>query len=98
MSSKIPLTSSGLSAVRTTTDAAVDLIAFDPTSFKTYHNVQITNGAVVGAFSIDGGVTWAYMAASTTYVLEHVAGGIRGVKVKRVAGGSDVADVYGFAY
>jgi hypothetical protein len=88
--------SSGVTAVATSGDAAVVAIAAN-TNFR--RNVRIVNeGAPSGFFSVDGGTTWHRLpgtAASTTAVptvLLNVL--IRSVQVKRIASGTDLANVF----
>jgi len=87
--------SSGTTAVTTNGDTAVNLIANAEKAFV--RRVWIVNGAVAGFFSIDGGNTYAYLKASVTTEIELPAPQPVVVKVKRIASGTDLADVYGYA-
>jgi hypothetical protein len=91
--------SSGVTAVSTSGDGVVTAIAASAIpSPRT--NIRIVNeGAPSGWFSIDGGTTWHRLpgtAASTTavpVVLLNVRP-IFSVQVKRIASGTDLANVF----
>lgn len=87
--------SSGTTAVVTTTNTAVTLIA---ANVHPCRNITIVNGSVAGFFSIDGGTTYCFMAASSINTLNGVFISSVAVKVKRITDGSDLANVYGYAW
>ena len=84
--------SSGLTALATTTDAVVEAISNEKALGA--NHLQVNNeGAVAGFISWDGGSNWHRVKASTIQTYDHM-GTTNAVQIKRVAGGSNMADVY----
>lgn len=86
--------SSGTAGISTTDDTAVTLIA--NTNGETAYQVTVTNsGAAPGFFSIDGGVTWFYIMATSVRTL-NLNRVIRSVVVqaKRVPGGTNMTGLF----
>ena len=83
----------------TSGDGSVTLIAADNShAFK--HLVLSNLGAASGFWSIDGGNTWLPLPAATTLTLNFFANNIgatlaNGVKIKRIASGTDLSAVWG---
>lgn len=81
----------------TTDDTAVALLA---ASTEMIRNIAIINeGAAAGFFSDDGGTTWSRLPTGTIQ-LEFLAApqNCPAITVKRIAGGSNLSDVYAFAW
>ncbi len=87
---------SGLTAIATTSNTAVEVIAAKGPGSQPYRHCRIVNGgAVAGFYSIDGGTTWERLPASTALTDDGVHIMNKAVQIKRVAGGSDLAGVFG---
>jgi len=85
--------SSGVTALATTTDSAVEAIAAD--AVNVLHHVKLVNeGAVAGHFSIDGGTTWGRLPSDSMFVLDGVKIANAAIQVKRVAGGANLSGVF----
>jgi len=84
--------SSGTTAIATSGDTAVDAIADGLVMERQL--VLINEGSVAGFWSIDGGTTWSRLPANCAMKLDRNGAPFTGVKVKRVAGGSDLSGVY----
>jgi hypothetical protein len=90
--------SSGTTAVTTSADAAVDALS-GLVPGRQYKRIELCNdGSVAGFYSLDGGTTWARLPADCRVLLDDVVAGADALKVKRIAGGSNLADVYCSAY
>jgi hypothetical protein len=99
---------SGLAAIVSTTDAAVEV----PLSRKSVllgstpvHELRIVNeGTVAGFFSIDGGTTWSRMSgtptgqASNTITVQFAGRQVISLYVKRIASGTDIGSIYAYAW
>ena len=85
---------SGLTAIATTTDAAVTVIANEGNAIV--HEATIVNeSAVVGFFSVDGGANWMRLPASSTTIIDLRHQPMTAVvQIKRVANGTDVTGVF----
>lgn len=86
---------SGTTATATNGDTAVTLL---DTSRSLVRRVTIINeGSVAGFFSVDNGANYARLPAtsSVTVILQSQKPCV--VKVKRIASGTDLANVWGFA-
>jgi hypothetical protein len=89
--------STGVTALATTSDAAVEALAAD--AVNAIHHLRIVNeGEVAGFYSIDGGATWFRLAAEITESVDDVKILNAAIQIKRVAGGSDLADVYVYGW
>lgn len=87
--------SSGETGLTTNSDTAVTAIAMPANGFfRNIKNAMITNeGGVAGFVSIDNGITWVRLPASTTiYMRSIITGG--SIMIKRVSGGSDLSGVF----
>jgi hypothetical protein len=85
--------SSGLTPIATTTDAAVTAIAAD--AANDINQVIFANeGTVAGFFSIDSGTTWHRLPSEHVTTIGNVLISNKNIQVKRVAGGSDLSDIY----
>lgn len=98
MAFRSKLVTSGETPKSSSSDTAVPLIAALQDGVFMEHVVIDNEGAVAGFFSIDGGTTWARLPASTVVVLDGVWIASTAIQVKRVSGGSDITDVYGWAW
>ena len=82
--------------ISTSDDNPVDAIA-DTSALgarRDGRHVEIINsGPAAGFYSIDDGESWAYVPAEVGVIKDDVVLG-NTVKLKRVAGGADLADVY----
>lgn len=76
----------------TTTDAAVSVLTVPTTAV--WRHLHIVNGAVAGNFSVDGGASFRYLPANETRTLDDIQV-IGSIQIKRVASGSNMADVSG---
>ena len=88
------LLSSGETALATTSDTAVTAIAADTTQNYLNELVIINEGTTPGFFSIDGGTTWARIPAGPSSVRIATRQIYSGVKIKRVAGGSNLSGIW----
>lgn len=87
---------SGLTAQTTASDAAVVVLTV-PTGYGNFDSVTVINeGTIVGFFSIDNGNTWARLPASASLTIDRAP--VLGLQVKRVAGGSNLTGIWGFAW
>jgi photosystem II stability/assembly factor-like uncharacterized protein len=91
------LVSSGETAIATTSDTAVTALAADTSQAYLTEVFIINEGTTPGFFSIDGGTTWARLPAGPSSVRIALRQIYQGVKVKRVAGGSNLSGVYVWA-
>lgn len=91
--------SSGETAIATSTNAAVTLIAA-VASVQIGHVTILNGSAVAGFFSIDGGRTWCRLAASSTVNLDFAEKPrpLLNIQVKRIADGSDVTALFAYAW
>ena len=88
--------SSGTTAIATTTDSAV--VAITPNDDHVEDHCQIINeGEAPGFMSFDGGTSWARMPGEYQHTFDDL-NGRSGVQVKRVAGGTDLSDVFVFMW
>ena len=89
---------SGETAIATSGDTAVDVFT-SPTAGSTGYTqvVVINEGAVAGFFSIDGGTTWARLPASSSIICKPANASVPSLKVKRVASGTNLAGIWGWA-
>ncbi|KKM83496.1 hypothetical protein LCGC14_1308900 [marine sediment metagenome] len=76
----------------TTSDTAVSVLTVPTTAV--WRHLHIVNGAVVGFFSVDGGASFRYLPANETRTLNNIQV-IGSIQIKRVASGSNMADVSG---
>lgn len=82
--------------IATVDDNPVDAIAdTDPLGpRRTDRHIEVINrGAAAGFYSLDDGQNWAYIPAEAGVVKDGVTLG-GSVKLKRIAGGANLADVY----
>jgi len=85
--------SSGTTALSTSSDTVVQALAANTT--QVCHHLRVANlGSVQGFYSIDGGTTWACLPANTVLTDDGVEFAGSAVQIKRVAGGSNLDNVY----
>lgn len=85
--------SSGTTAIATTDDNAVAVLANANSDLAS--EITIINGAVDGFWSADGGATWMRLPANTSDTLNLRHCPIAAVvKIKRIAGGSNMTGVF----
>jgi hypothetical protein len=90
---------SGITAIATTADDAVDVLA-NPNGLQ-ITRVRIANvGAspAAGFYSLDGGTLWHYMPTGVTDLDLTTRPGKYTVKVKRIPSGTNLDDVYASAW
>lgn len=87
--------SSGETAVTTNSNTAVTLVTLAKDELTTSVTI-INEGSVAGFFSLDGGTTWARLPADCSLTIPHETN--QSILVKRVADGTDLADVYGMVW
>lgn len=97
------MVTSGETAIATSGNTAVDAIARSSMKGGERNFRIINSGTVAGFFSTDEGTTWNYMpgtAASTNPIPIQVlnVSGLASIKIKRIAGGTDLAGVYASAW
>lgn len=90
--------SNGINAIVTAGDAAVYVFTTpSPPTGLSYSQLAIINeGSVAGFFSIDGGTTWARLPATSSVVIP-ISTNAPSLKVKRIASGTDLAGIWGWA-
>jgi len=89
--------SSGTTAIATTDNSAVTLLAASETLHN--HLTIINEGGVAGFFSIDGGTTWFRLPAGPSSIsMDDVHLFDQAVTVKRITDGSNLSGVYAFAW
>jgi hypothetical protein len=90
----MPQASSGITAVSTSGDTAVDVISSSTGNFE--RAVVHNTGAAAGFFSVDGGTIWHHIpaAASMSVTLPAGQSGNPTIKVKRIASGTNMSGVY----
>ena len=86
---------SGLTAIATTSNTAVEVIAAQANAGPYRHCRIVNGGAIAGFYSIDGGTTWERLPASTALTDDGVYIMNKAVQIKRIAGGTDLSGVFG---
>lgn len=87
------IASSGESALKTSDDTAIVLIA--ATKVYQLRQVRIVNeGSVSGFYSYDGGIVWHRLPARTTIEDTDVSVKNLDVQAKRVSGGPNLTGLY----
>jgi hypothetical protein len=89
---------SGLTAIATTSNTAVTVISNANNQIVRF--VRLVNtSSVAGFFSIDNGISYAYLPASATVDVDirHAPNGVV-VLMKRVVDGSNVTGVFAYAW
>ncbi len=89
----MPYATSGSTAKATTDDTAVEAIAASSLS-RGHYGMRIENGAVAGWWSPDAGTTWLYMKANMDLLIQSIKLNGKAIQVKRIAGGSNLANVF----
>jgi hypothetical protein len=90
------LVSSGVTAIATSSNSAVEVIAYTALNPPRAHFTISNEGSVAGFFSVDG-ANWVRIQANTAKTFDgiYVPGP---VQIKRVEDGSNMTDVYAEAW
>ena len=97
---------SNTTAGATTTDAAVEIISAATFGAQPIYNITIINeGTIAGFFSVDGGIGWQRLpatVASTNPVPLTLRSQMKafsgGVQIKRIASGTNLANVWAYGW